>query len=253
MFVLAFVVIAITVVFSSNFTEPFKAENQFLIGLIVAIEIICILHYSLIRLLQCALFFTFCTIIATLTYSGHVRELYKIVKIKVLKNRQQLTFSTIFINLQKLLEDHNKVCYLVVAGSNELFGAVLFSFLVTNVPINIFCIRQLVFFKTNFTEKYLISFTMAMQFFALAAVMGPPAWCSVLYHSIARQIPKLQVLMNGRPWLLLKLKYDDFLNRMLYGCKIAIFMGPAGPITYSSALEVIIVIFLIFKIILFYF
>ena len=143
--------------------------------------------------------------------------------------------------IKRKLKNH-QICYLVVAGSDELFGAVLFTFLITNVPINIYCIRNLVFLRLDPIIVATFYFMITVQFVALVTVFGPPAWCCAVYHAPKKWIFQLQIRLSGPPWCLLKLKYDDLLNRMLYGSKIAIYMGPNSPITYMSALEVSILI-----------
>lgn len=42
----------------------------------------------------------------------------------------------------------------------------------------------------------------------------------------------------SKPWLRLKLKYDDLFHRLSYGPKMAISMGPMSPVTFGAVLEV---------------
>ncbi len=81
-------------------------------ALIVGIEVGIVMHYKLLRLMQCALFFTACTIIATVTYTGHCQDLYKVsgAILKRVKTQQQPVIQLQDqLNLTKVLIDHNKV------------------------------------------------------------------------------------------------------------------------------------------------
>lgn len=42
----------------------------------------------------------------------------------------------------------------------------------------------------------------------------------------------------SKPWLRLKLKYDDLFHRLSYGPKMAVNMGPMSPVTVGAVLEV---------------
>ncbi len=100
-------------IFLLKFTEPYSAAHRPYIALVLFIEVGIIMHYYLTRLIQCALFFTACTIIASITYAGHSRELYKvsgaILNRRVKAKRQQVIHLKDFFSLTKVFVDHNKV------------------------------------------------------------------------------------------------------------------------------------------------
>src|SRR5699024_9301375 len=57
----------------------------------------------------------------------------------------RLSFVGIHFHLVHFLREHNKCVYLAIRGNQDLFGTVMFVFLVTNIPINVFLVRRIVF------------------------------------------------------------------------------------------------------------
>ena len=153
------------------------------------------------------------------------------------------------------LHEHNRVIYLMICGSRELFGWVLFAFLFINLPININLIRRNIFTKRlKPIESLILWFICFIQIFISFIVLCPLAWCCKVYHTPKKFIPSFQLMTiissnqqqsiecnitnqkNG--WLWYKLKYDDLYQRLLYGPKFAISIGPVKEITYFNSLEV---------------
>ena len=83
------------------------------------------------------MFFTQCALIGTIVYTRHTLETARPVQ-KLIK---EATSSSIpftgetFRLLYSQLHAHNRVAYLVIYASKTLFGGVLFSGLLTNIPM----------------------------------------------------------------------------------------------------------------------
>lgn len=197
--------------------------------------------FGLLQMIQSSAFFVNCTLLGTIVFSGHVKDVGRRIHSLVEKSNieSKLTLFNIHYLLYKQLSEHNLVCYLVMRGGKELFSSVLLCFLLTHLPTNVYLIQRNVFAAPPFETMLILWLIIFFQAMAAFVVFSPLAWVTKVYHSPKQFIPKLQVLMNGKWWLLYKLKYDDLLNRLLQGPRMAVTIGSMQAVTYSSALEVI--------------
>lgn len=204
--------------------------------------------YGLLQMIQSAIFFVNCTLLGTIVYGGHVMDVNREVKSLVNKSiiDSKLMLSKVHPLLYRQLNEHNRVCYLVIRGCTELFGNVLLCFLLIHLPTNVYLLQQNVFSAPPIASLIILWLIIFFQALAAFVVFAPLAWASKIFHSPKKFLPKLQVLMNGKWWLLYKLKYDDLLNRLLYGPKMALTIGTLQPITFYTALEVCCKIKLLF-------
>ena len=231
-----------------------------------------LLYYALNRLICKGLFFVYCTIIGTIVYSGHVIEIgqnvtkiinqYKMkMKIQIQQHRfQSLSLSSFITNNIPLhhtrtfyfqLHEHNRVIYLVTCGVRELFGWVMFVFFLVHIPVNISLIRQNIFIQNSKVIELLVLWLIVfLQIFVAGVLFCPLAYSCKVFHSPKKFIPSFQLLTTTAPtimdgniqmnngWIFYKMKYDDLYQRLLYGPKFAISIGPVKEITYFSSLEV---------------
>ena len=204
--------------------------------------------FGLLQMVQSSAFFVGCTLLGTLVYAGHVKEVNRAVQASLALNRcSNLGAKPVFHYtrttsslLSRQLNEHNRVCYLVMRGCAELFGNVLLCFLLTHLPTNVYLLQRNVFAAPPLFTLLLFWLIIFFQALAAFVVFAPLAWVQTVFHSPRRFIPRLQMLMSGkRRWqLCYKLKYDDLLNRLLHGPKMALTIGTLQPITFYSALEV---------------
>ena len=100
--------------------------------------------YAITELLQNGIFFTTVSYMATTIFTGHVLLSNKSIWNLIYESRYNRPVSKAFIPYRKhrivynQLQEYNRITSLVLDGSNQIFGAVLYYFLLTNVPINIF-------------------------------------------------------------------------------------------------------------------
>ena len=234
-----------------NFTTFLAFSNYWLSLGLIYMDFFSMI-FGLVQMTQAAFFFTNCTILGTIVYTGHVRKLYSQVEVMLAKYSSAGQGSTISVLpvqrcyhvLANVLAEHNKVCYLVMRGCVELFGSVLLAFICTNLPVNVFLLRRNILLHYS-TVSNLISWAIVLaQSMAAVVVFAPLAWCAEVYHRPKRWIPKLSMMLMtaaaDRPkWYLLQMKYDDLYGRLMHGPKIAINIGPVESITFRSALEVV--------------
>ena len=207
-------------------------------------EILLCLYLGL-EFAQNALFFTMCTIMGTIVFAGHVIETNKTIWKLIEKYRcENLMLPSIPLPCRMIISnqmfEHNRVTYLVISGSRELFGYILYSYLLTNLPINVYLLRRNVFEQQELEEQLLIWLVILLQLLASMIVFGPLAWCAEVYHSPEKFIPILQPMLRGpRGWLIYKMKYEDLYHRLIDdGPKLAVSIGPVRAITYMASLEV---------------
>lgn len=196
----------------------------------------------LLRLIRYAIFFTLCTLMGTITLAGHSLQMRRKVEKRLLATsfRRCRRLSPRWKGLLKEhLREHSLVTYYAISGSEALNGPVLYAFLCTNVPINVYLISRTVLGEqqawVNLAVYWLI---VLLQLAALVAVFAPLAWTSSVFHAPKGFIPKLQIMTRGRYWLPTKLKYDDLYGRLVRGPKMAISVGSVTAITYFTTMEV---------------
>ncbi len=207
---------------------------------------------GLTRMFMSALFFTNCTILGTIVYTGHVKEQYRVMRALIDRHStlssSRLPYSTSHYKVvSNHLVEHNKVCYLVVRGCIELFGGVLLAFICTHLPVNVFLLRRNILLSNSSVVGDTIPWVIIyFQLAAAVIVFAPLAWCAEVYHAPKRFIPRLMGVMgrnssdkHTKPsrWLLMQMKYDDLYGRLTRGPKIAINIGPVESITFLTALE----------------
>ena len=148
------------------------------------------------------------------------------------------------------LHEHNRTIFLVISGCRLLFGWVLFAFLLIHIPINVNLIRRCIYIQHLTLVELLVIWVIGLaQILITCFVICPLAWAYTVYHSPKKFIPTFQLLStttativggNGQNgWLWYKLKYDDLYQRLLYGPKFALSIGPVKEVTYFNSLEVI--------------
>ena len=205
--------------------------------------VLCI--YLAFQCIQNAMFFTFCTITGTIVFCGHVIETNQTVWKLIDKYRSHnsmlswIPFRCRRIIVNQLVE-HNRVTYLVIAGSRELFGYVLYAYLLTNIPINVYLIRRNFYKQQDFIDKLMLSLIIFFQMLISLLIYLPLAYGNNVYHSPAKYIPFLQTMLRDRKgWLWYKMKYEDLYHRLVdNGPKLAISIGPVRAITYMTFCEV---------------
>ena len=131
---------------------------EFILALNVALEIY-----------QIGLFFTLLAIVASITYCGHIIQVNKkILKLmSICRHRLPLRPLILWRNRSMVayqLFEHNRVTSLLISGNREIFGHLLYLFIMTNIPGNVYMIRRIFFGKHELIDMVL---TWAMVFFQL--------------------------------------------------------------------------------------
>ena len=158
----------------------------------------------------------------SLTHAGHILELNKSIhKIIIKYSRIKQIPLQVKNKLATQLYEHNRVCYLVIAGSDQLFGTIMASFLLTHIPANIYVLGKNLFATQQLKDMlyfWLIAFA---QVIVWLISISPLVWSNKVYHSPKNFIPKLQIMIMKNPNLrLFKFKYDDLYNRLIQGPQI---------------------------------
>lgn len=244
--------------FIPQIVSPYSGTYLQVVTLWTFVDIAPVISYAILGMYQAAFFFTYCTVLAFTVYSGHVTELYRKVE-GMLRKRVSLTLIEYFA-FRDFLVGHCWASYLFTTGGVKLFSAIMWAFLATNTPINIYCLQRLVFYKQPFFVTVIVWFIICLQICALCVVLGPLARCCQLLHRPTKWIARFQLMTSEtlsdqfgnssnritsgqkqkRQWTMLKFKFNDLFFRLLFGPKYAICIGPTSPITYMTAVEVLL-------------
>ncbi|KAH9403380.1 hypothetical protein TYRP_015265 [Tyrophagus putrescentiae] len=213
----------------------------------------------LLLLVRYVVFFTAWTVVGSVAFTSHVRELQAKVSCW-LKQQQQQQFGYFKILavqkrlppggrllVERFLREHNLVCFLVVSRSGQLFGKVILGTICTQIPINVIFVRKMVLGsseeETPFSLRLLLFVFCFAQLLIFAIIFLPLAWCQKVYHSPKKFIPRLMLLSSSASgsgaswWWRLRLKYNDLYGRLLRGPKFAISVGELHAVTYFSSME----------------
>lgn len=192
------------------------------------------------RLSNYATFFVLCIGIAGLTSAVEIILLNrKLVQI-LLRYR---TINRLPRNCKRLvdecLREHNHLTYLILYGNRHLFSWIMYGFLNTNVPINVYLISSSTVGREEpLMHVYLYWWCIVLQLLAFTFSFIPLAWCCSVFHKPRKSIPTLQGMIKGHFWMDSKLKYDTLYGRLLSEPKLAITVGPLVAITFMSTFDV---------------
>lgn len=195
--------------------------------------------YEICNVLQLTVFFVSCSWYGSTVFTGHLNALYSKVKQLIKTNKRNCFISLKHLNdVNQLMAEHNKVCYLVLCGSQKLFSNILLIFVLTNVPNNVYIIWRIIFQRQSFVD-FLVFWTIVLiQMIAAVLVFGPVAYQCKIFHQPAKFLSILQNNLSGHQWLMTKLKLDDFNHRIIQGPKISVSIGFLKAVTYKTSLEV---------------
>ena len=197
--------------------------------------------------IQFAIFFVMCITMLTIVNAGHVIETSRTIWKLINKYRTKNYFMLPSISLSyrnviaNQLIEHNRVTYLAIASSRELFGYINYAFLLTNIPINVFILRRNLYEPQKFLDQFLLWDICLTQMLTFLIVFLPPSSCTKVFHSPGRFIPILQPMLQNSSsgWIKYKMKYENLYHRLIdNGPKLALTIGPVRAITYMTSLEV---------------
>ncbi|KAJ6224148.1 hypothetical protein RDWZM_002693, partial [Blomia tropicalis] len=200
--------------------------------------------YAGLECIQNGSFFSLCTITGTIVFAGHVIEMdRKMWKMIDQCRRKCPMLRSISCRSHKIIDnqlcEHNRVTYLVISGSRELFSYILYAFLLTNIPVNVYLISRSAIEQQKLIDQFILWGIVFVQLVVLIIVFGPLAWCAKVYHAPAKFIPILQpMLRSSSGWLWYKIKYEDLYHRLIdNGPKLAVSIGTVRAITYMASIE----------------
>lgn len=197
--------------------------------------------YQIYQILRAASFYVACSWFATAVFTRHAKAFYFKVK-QLLKNSRKKHYQIVFDKqhhvIDQMIRKHNKICYLVVRGSEDLFGSVMFVFLLTNVPINVYIFWRIIFQKRTLIDMFVYWIVILLQVGAAITVFSPLAYSCGVYHSPKKFLLVIQKHLQGKQWVQRKLKIDDLYFRLIQGPKLAVSIGFLRAVTYLATLEV---------------
>ncbi len=207
------------------------------------------MYYQIYRLVQGAFFYTPVSLFSAAIFSDYSQASFGRVQRLMQKFRQKhkssqsehlssLPHRVCCSAIETAFRRNHQVCYLTMAGNQQVFGRITACFLLANIPVNIHCVSQLVLAKNGTYETIIFSLIIFYQFLTAWFVFYPSAKGTMRLHEPAKMMPLMVGLMGGQKWLPLKLKMDDLFYRLTWGPRIAAQVGPIKQITYQSTLDV---------------
>lgn len=203
---------------------------------------IVIIIYTIYRLLHNAFFYSNASIIAALVQAGHVNEVSKELRKVITSARADGRYNLHTMELIKVshfLSEHNAVCRLVIAGNRTLWGPVMAAFVLTNLPLNIYALSQIVLSGTKTMFELLsLDVILSIQLLAFVVTMCPLSYTCKRLHAPQSMLVALQAHLIGSQSILLKCKLDALKILLSFGPKVAITIGPAREVTDETMSEV---------------
>lgn len=195
--------------------------------------------YETCKILRLTVFFVSCSWYGSTVFTGHLNELYSKTKQLITKNNMNCLIFIKHLNVgNQLITEHNKVSYLVISGSQQLFSRILLIFVLTNVPSNVYIIWRIIFQRQSFIDLLVFWTIVLIQMIATVLVFGPVAYQCKVFHEPTMFLSVFQNSLYGRQWFMTKLKLDDFIYRITHGPKISVGIGFLKTVTYKTTLEV---------------
>ncbi|KAJ6215886.1 hypothetical protein RDWZM_010386 [Blomia tropicalis] len=204
-----------------------------------------IFQYITFQILQTAIFFTVFVYLTTLVYNGHIlddnRKMLKLIN----ERRRNSSYMKAYIPIRykrmidSQVDNYIRTTTMVLNGSSDLFSIILYNFLLTNIPINIYLLVRNIFQHPSEIESILMWLIIIGQLIGATLIFSLLSWSTVIYHTPANFIPVLQPMLNrSKYWLSNKIKYDDLYYRLIDGrSKIGVSIGPIKTVTYALSLE----------------
>ncbi len=236
--------------------------------------------YVLLLIIRYAAFFTTGVLTAGLIFVRHLNEqrraVERLLQGLLIKKTERYLSPNCRLTVERHLAEHNTVSYLILAGSERMFGNATAAFVYTNaspvfcsriflkyftylqIPINIFLLARIVFQRHQMWFTLATYWTVvAIQLLELVVVFSPVSHAHIVLHKPAKMIPHLQAAMmmvdgcggltkkkhtkaaSMSAWTRLKLKHDDLYGRLLSGPKLTATCGVQFEITYFGFYEVL--------------
>lgn len=153
-------------------------------------------------------------------------------------SRQGMTSAT--GKLDHCLTEHTQICAHVLYGNSKIWSTIMFYFIATNVPSNVYFIIHLHFDKMPFLESLIYIVLLCTQLIAAVFVLLRLAKNSKLIHGFGKYVPAVQQVLQGRMCIHLKFKYDHLLHR-LTSTKYGMTVGPIFLVTYESVFKILLI------------
>lgn len=229
------------------YLDPFPRTFQPLYGVLYFFDCTVAL-YVVFELMTMAQFLAAYTLSSTLVSFRHIQAFYRPLEadIQKLKSSQSCSKIASLFAYQNLLVEHQRLTFIYLRLSENLFGLTSYLLVLTLLPINVYCVAVLVLGRQFGPIKgvYLI-----IIFIQSVVMVGStlPAQLTAVMHRPAKFIPSLQwmVVKSGQilnckrlQLLKLKLKYDSLMLLLTSGPKIAVRVGPLQQLTKANLYEV---------------
>lgn len=203
------------------------------------------IFYIFPLLIRCACIYSVCSFTSNLVYAYKLENSNYLIR-RMLDNGRhvsrrmsigQATASSVVGTFERVYAEHTRICAHVLYGDQKIWSMMMFSFLTTNVPANVYFITHLLFDQLPIFEQLFYSVIMLIQLVAAVFILLRLAKNSKLIHQFDRYIPAIQQMLTGHQYLHCKLKFDQLMHRLTTG-KYGMTVGPVFLVTYESVVKV---------------
>ena len=142
-------------------------------------------------------------------------------------------------NLKMLLvQIHTKVTRVVLQTGDENLSLLMYTFLVTNIPISVFFLTYIIYADSSLTFQIMVDLVVLVITVAFLVTLVPPALVNKESKKSANQMPRIQQEIKSDN-LRLKLKYMSHYEQLTSN-KIGFKVGPFGTITIDIIVQVLV-------------
>lgn len=212
---------------------------------LILLDVTLIIH-GMNQLARSAMILSFTAIISGTVNISHVARyrrmteelMQKHIRLqKKLKKRQTIEDTRSIGILMEILTEHTRICSQILQYNRELYGHIVFSSLVLNIPINVAIVSRVVFqVDLPEVEKSLTVLFIMIQFSLLAVALIPLArYSKIVSHS--RNLPMLIDMIGGK-WIRVKIKFMAYYERINNRKKYGVSVGPSETLTNRMLFEV---------------
>ncbi|XP_027204854.2 uncharacterized protein LOC113798500 [Dermatophagoides pteronyssinus] len=141
------------------------------------------------------------------------------------------------LQLRSIYFEHIRLSGYIIRGDREKWSRASFQFIMIGIPFNVCFVCFLLFGHPGPIEQILYLFFTVMHLLITIFPSASRAHVHKWIIQIRSYIPKtISYIRNIR----LKLQYDDFYNRLMYGKPCCFTFGFMGAVTYSTLVQVTI-------------
>lgn len=172
-----------------------------------------------------------------LVYISHLNELNRCLSTTLYQLKQCRRLQSRLIKAMLVFhEEHNRIVHYILYSNHKFWSDILFAFVVSQIPINVY-FNEYLFFRPNDLQEsiLLIEFITVLQIVSVLVSLYPMAHLSNCVHRFSGYLPTMQQYLKCPRMRIQNLAHFE----SLVGAKrVAFSVGPLGQLTTRNMFEV---------------